>query len=115
MILPTFSRPIEAAVILLAVFEFVRSNQIFCQEFLDALTEEETRGLRPFPVTLLTLSSYLFAHANSSSSARGIAYANLALHILLALVERDSVMARICQPISVDIWVCRQVGHGPTV
>jgi hypothetical protein len=106
-----FNRPIEASVILLPVFELVHENSVFCEVLIETIPEEKSEDTRfpPFLFTLLTLSSYIFAHANSSPSPRALAYANLTLHILLSLVEKDALVARLYQPTSVDIWICRQV------
>jgi hypothetical protein len=103
-------RPIEASVILLPVFELVHENSVFCEVLMETISEKlEDPRLPQFLLTLLTLSSYIFAHANSSHSSRALAYANLALHVLLSLVEKDALVARLYQPTSVDIWICRQV------
>ncbi|KAA1467980.1 DUF1741-domain-containing protein [Dentipellis sp. KUC8613] len=62
----------------------------------------------PLPYSLISLSSYLLTHATSLASLRAVAYANFALHILLAFVEKDELMKVVCQPSSLDIRLCRQ-------
>ncbi|KAH9081708.1 hypothetical protein EDB83DRAFT_2334344 [Lactarius deliciosus] len=70
------NQPIEACIILLPIFEPSRP---------------------PLPHTIVSLSSYLLTHATSTSS-RAIAYANVALNILLAMVETKEVIRVFCEP-----------------
>jgi hypothetical protein len=108
------SRPAEACVIMSIIFELIRLNPTFCQVLLEGTSERNGgNDPLPFPFALLTLSSYLFAHA--TSSPRAAAYANLALHVLLAMVEKDDVLTMLCQPSSLEIRVCRQVRSRPIV
>ena len=106
-------RPIEACLVLLPVFEFLHSNKTF----LDVLSEpmlthtdnKPHTSSSPLPYHLITLSSYLTTHATSLSSPRAIAYANLALSILLTFVEKEEIMRPFSQPSLTDIRLCRQV------
>jgi hypothetical protein len=114
----TLSRPIEATVILLPIFEFLHNNPIFSNILLGYISEDAKAGrIPPPPFTLLSLSSYLLTHASSTFSPRSMAYANLSLNILLGLVENDQVMEALCQPSDINIRLCRQVslvyGHPP--
>ena len=67
------------------------------------------KNLRPpLPHTIVSLSSYLLTHATSTSS-RAIAYANIALNILLALVETKEIIRVFCEPSPHLVRLCRQV------
>ena len=108
------TRPIEACVILLPLFEFLHGSPLFRRVFAGTLVaaEEEKKTatrLTPLPLTLLSLSSYLLSHASSSSSPRAIAYASLAMSTLLVMVESDEIMASLRQESKEDVRLCRQV------
>lgn len=107
-------RPIEACVILLPLFEFLHGSPTFCRVFASTLyaqySEKKTATrITPLPLTLISTSSYLFSHASSTSSPRAIAYASLALCILLVLVENDDTIAALRQDNNEDVRLCRQV------
>ncbi|KAH9049384.1 hypothetical protein EDB84DRAFT_1453716, partial [Lactarius hengduanensis] len=86
------NQPIEACIILLPIFE----------------TPRVTKTSRPpLPHTIVSLSSYLLTHATSTSS-RAIAYANIALNILLAMVETKEVIRVFCEPSLHPVRLCRQ-------
>ncbi|THH13581.1 hypothetical protein EW146_g6658 [Bondarzewia mesenterica] len=104
------NQPIEACLILLPVFEFLHSNQIFLNVLSESVSTDVDgkTSSPPLPLTLISLSSYLMTHATSLSSPRAIAYANLSLNILLAFVEKDQIMRVVCQPSQTDIRLCRQ-------
>ena len=109
-------RPIEACVILLPMFEFLHRNSTFRSILADSASEAPTEktaasASSPLPYTLITLSSYVLAHATSLASSRAVAYANLALHILLVFVETDELSSILCLPSSHTIWLCRQVTY----
>ena len=104
-----FCRPIEACVVLLPVYEFARTNTTFASIAVETLNDNKEARLAPFPLTVLTLSSYLLSHATSTSSARSLAYANLTLNCLLAFLENDEVMEAFCQPTKYTVRLCRQV------
>ncbi|KXN88778.1 UPF0668 protein C10orf76 [Leucoagaricus sp. SymC.cos] len=82
-------QPVEAAVALLPVFELVTVNSTF-PSFLAQIirslgrnTAESGRTPPPaVPLTAISLSSYILAHASSSSSPRALAYAALRLPTL---------------------------------
>jgi hypothetical protein len=104
------SRPIEACVILLPIFEFVLRNRTFpsilVEGVKDAAGDQTSRP--PLAHTIVSLSSYLLTHATSTSS-RAIAYANIALNILLALVETKEIIRVFCELGPHPVRLCRQV------
>ncbi|RPD55914.1 DUF1741-domain-containing protein [Lentinus tigrinus ALCF2SS1-6] len=107
------NQPIEACVILLPLFEFLYGSALFRRIFAGTLVaaEEEKKTatrITPLPLTLLSLSSYLFSHASSSSSPRAIAYAHLAMSTLLVMAESDEIMAALRTESKEDIRLCRQ-------
>ena len=96
--------------VLLPVYEFLRANPLFTTVLLEDLVSPEGTGqTSPFPCTLITFSSYLCTHASSVYTARSIAYANLALNVLLFLVENGVVMEFLTQTTFPSIHLCRQV------
>lgn len=106
----TASRPVEATVVLLPVYEFLRGNPLFSTVFLEDLVspEKDSDSATALPCTMITLSSYLFCHASSTSSARSLAYGKLSLNILLSLVENNVVMQFMTQTNLPSIRLCRQ-------
>jgi hypothetical protein len=106
------SRPIEAAVILPPIFEFLHGNPMFTAVFTEPLSADGKSGdrTRPLPLTLITLTSYMLTHATSSSSPRAVAYANLSLNILSVFVESSGIMDLFCESRTQDVRLCRQVG-----
>ena len=114
LVLNFLSRPIEASVILLPVFEFIQANGMFVSTLLEDIATEQDMKIKPgrlppTPFTLLTLSSYLLSHATSASSPRAMAYADLCLKLLLAIAENDEALTLFCQSNPIDIRICRQV------
>ncbi|KAF5368476.1 hypothetical protein D9758_002263 [Tetrapyrgos nigripes] len=103
-------QPIEACVILLPIYEFIKSNATFCEVLREQITTSADISSKttPLPITLLSLSSYLLTHATSTSSPRSLAYANLSLSCLLALSENDDLMEGFSQPWTGTIRLCRQ-------
>ena len=99
--------------ILLPLFEFLQGSTMFCRIFVGALTVEEEKKtatkITPLPLTVLSLSSYLLSHASSSSSPRAIAYANLALNILLVMSENSTILDALRENYNEDVRLCRQV------
>jgi hypothetical protein len=94
----------------LPIFEFVLRNRkfpsIFVEGVNDAAGDKSSRP--PLPHTIVSLSSYLLTHATSTSS-RAVAYANIALNILLALVETKGIIRVFCEPSPHPARLCRQV------
>ncbi|KAJ7110039.1 hypothetical protein C8R44DRAFT_678676 [Mycena epipterygia] len=101
--------PIEACVVLLPMFEFLRTNPTF-PLVLVSPSDEDTKSsaISSPPYTILSLSSYLLTHASSTSSPRAIVYANLCLNTLLTLVQNDGVLIAFSQPSDERIRLCRQ-------
>ncbi|KAJ6621181.1 hypothetical protein B0H10DRAFT_1020010 [Mycena sp. CBHHK59/15] len=103
------NQPIEACVVLLPIFEFLRVNLTF-PLVLIAPPDETTKSsaISAPPYTILSLSSYLLTHASSTSSPRAIVYANLCLNMLLTLAQNDGVLIAFSQPSDERIRLCRQ-------
>ncbi|KAJ7925957.1 hypothetical protein B0H13DRAFT_1974036 [Mycena leptocephala] len=90
------SQPIEACVVILPVFEFLRTNLTFPLVLISPSDEDSKSSA--ISSTILSLSSYLLTHASSTSSPRAIVYANLCLNTLLTLVQNDGVLIAFSQP-----------------
>ncbi|KAJ6575294.1 hypothetical protein B0H19DRAFT_1128072 [Mycena capillaripes] len=103
------NQPIEACVVILPIFEFLRTNPAFPLVLISP-SEEGTKSsaISSPPASILSLSSYLLTHASSTSSPRAIAYANLCLNTLLTLVQNDGVLISFSQPTDERIRLCRQ-------
>lgn len=106
-------RPIEAAVVLLPLFEFMHLNPLFPSMLAETLntgrTEDQARYVPPLPVAITSLASYIVSHASSMGSPRAMAYANVALANQLVWVECDGLLETLLQPTNVEIRLCRQV------
>ncbi|KAJ6604834.1 hypothetical protein DFH09DRAFT_1123914 [Mycena vulgaris] len=102
------SQPIEACVVILPVFEFLRTNPTFPLVLISPSEETKSSAISSPPYTILSLSSYLLTHASSTSSPRAIVYANLCLNTLLTLVQNDGVLIAFSQPSDERIRLCRQ-------
>ncbi|KAG7452321.1 DUF1741-domain-containing protein [Guyanagaster necrorhizus] len=100
------NQPMEATIILLPLYEFLRGNVLFSSVFLTS--NEPDRTVSSPSSTLLALSSYLLTHATSTSQPRSVAYANLCINCLLALVETDAVLVAFSKPNDQRIRLCRQ-------
>ncbi|CCM03132.1 uncharacterized protein FIBRA_05253 [Fibroporia radiculosa] len=101
-------QPIEACVVLLPIFEFLSANTKFRAAFLEPLNPDSEKQVQPLPYTLLTLSSYLFTHASSTHAPRAIAYANLALNLLLVLAEAPDILNVFSHTNGATVRLCRQ-------
>lgn len=106
-------RPIEAAAVLLPVFEFLDINQGFTEVLVKPFTQEDDSQDSVLVLSLVTASSYILTNATSSASPRAVAYAHLSLNILLRLVQNPKVSSAFCQPRSHPIRLCRQVRSFP--
>lgn len=95
--------------ILLPLFEFLHSSATFRKTFTENLTTQDGTSTKALPITLLSMTSYLLSHASSSSSPRAIAYANLALNILLVISESEDILGALSQDTQQGIRLCRQV------
>ncbi|KAF9535662.1 hypothetical protein CPB83DRAFT_888345 [Crepidotus variabilis] len=103
-------QPVQATVVLLPVYEFLRGNPLFTTVLLEDLVAPaaDTNQITSLPCTLISLSSYLFSHASSISTTRSLGYASLALNTLLSLVENGVVMQFMTQTTLPSIRLCRQ-------
>lgn len=112
-----FHRPIEAAVMLLPMYDLLHYNSIFRDVFRSSLvpvadSPATIQANTPHLHALLCLSSYLLTHASSTSSPRALAYAHLALTTLLVVVEDEAIISALCQqppPGCPEVRLCRQV------
>ncbi|KAF9225457.1 hypothetical protein BS17DRAFT_599432 [Gyrodon lividus] len=105
-------QPIEASISILPLFEFLFFNPLFTQIFMDPVPSDKaamnTRRIPLLPYTTISLSSYLLTHGTSSSSPRAMAYANLAMNMLLVMAENSRVMDVFCEESVHPIRLCRQ-------
>ncbi|KAF9786843.1 hypothetical protein BJ322DRAFT_1052283 [Thelephora terrestris] len=101
-------QPIEAAAVLLPVFEFLDNNKSFADVLVKPFTQEDDSQEHVLVLSLVTASSYILTHATSSASPRAVAYAHLSLNILLRLVQNPKISSAFCQPRSRPIRLCRQ-------
>ncbi|KIJ24304.1 hypothetical protein M422DRAFT_274945, partial [Sphaerobolus stellatus SS14] len=80
------NQPIEAAAVLLPLYDLLRHNTTFKLVFVRLIeSPPDTAGPTPLPVALLSLSSYFLTHACSTGSSRTLAYARLDLGILSSI------------------------------
>ena len=109
-------RPIEAAVILLPIFEPLHVNAFFAPILVeplivpdDAGTSRSEHSPNPLILTLFSVSSYVFTHASSVSSLRAVAYAHLCLNTLLLVSESELAVGALVRPTRYSVRLCRQV------
>ncbi|KAF8591954.1 hypothetical protein K439DRAFT_1401390 [Ramaria rubella] len=111
------NQPIEAAVVLLPVYDLLHYNQVFRNIFKVSLVPPSTDSQvmtqfnTSLPHAVLSLSSYILTHASSTSSPRTLAYSHLTLTLLLVWVEDGDIISALCQlpqPGSPAIRLCRQ-------
>ncbi|KAF8514489.1 hypothetical protein JB92DRAFT_133643 [Gautieria morchelliformis] len=110
------NQPIEAAIVLLPVYDLLHYNSVFRDIFRRSLappvdSAATVRSETSYSHALLSLSSYLLTHASSTSSPRALAYAHLALTTLLVVVGDDVIMSALCQPPPPgypEVRLCRQ-------
>ncbi|KIM47751.1 hypothetical protein M413DRAFT_439420 [Hebeloma cylindrosporum] len=102
--------PIEVSVVLLPIYEFLGPNPLFATVLLEDLVSPPSEGVQitPLPCTMISFASYLCTHASSEATPRSIAYASLALNVLLSLVENNMVMEFSSQADFPTIRLCRQ-------
>ncbi|KAH9486507.1 Armadillo-like helical domain-containing protein 3 [Psilocybe cubensis] len=101
-------QPVEATVILLAVYEFLLSNPMFATVLIEDMVSPDDSVQCPLFCTIISLTSYLCTHAMSTASPRSIAYAGISINMILALVENKVVMEFISQNNVPSIQMCRQ-------
>ncbi|KAJ7293157.1 hypothetical protein C8J57DRAFT_1268248 [Mycena rebaudengoi] len=103
------NQPIEACVVMLPIFEFLRVNSTFPLVLVSPPDEiTKSSAISSPPHTILSLSSYVLTHASSTSSPRAIVYANLCLNTLLTLAQNDGPLIAFSQPSDERIRLCRQ-------
>lgn len=115
-------RPIEAAVALLPILEMVMANKIFAsilsQEVSSISEKNNASSQQSSPaafLTVISLSSYILAHASSAASPRALAYAGLSLKTLLSFLEASELTNALFNPCQYSIRLCRQVGLVPAM
>jgi hypothetical protein len=86
-------RPKPEAAVLLAMYDFVLSNKLFCAELVQVRVEnkQQISGVASF----LSFCSYLYQHAHRS--ARAASYAQLTLFIIQILVEDPAMAKKLCE------------------
>lgn len=96
-------QPKPEAAMLLAVYDFVLANKIFCLEFVTSQpsTKQEQSSFASF----LSFASYLYQHAHRS--VRATHYAHTTLFILQMLVEDPAIAKRLCE-INASVRLSRQ-------
>ncbi|KAH8811823.1 hypothetical protein F5884DRAFT_783550 [Xylogone sp. PMI_703] len=96
--------PGNEAAILLATYDFVQANKLFCFNFVSLPSDKNTES----PIaSFLSLTSYILQHAYLSTRTSLYAYVNLL--ILRVLVEDQVLCKRICSEESkVAVRFCRQ-------
>ena len=98
-------RPPPQAAVLLATYDFVNANTIFCYSFVTPLTEKGP--VAPAIDNFVSFASYLFQ--NSYRSARAASYSCLILIILTILVEDQSVAKSLGNTEQLaNVRLCRQ-------
>jgi hypothetical protein len=115
-------RPIEAAVALLPVLEMVMVNKTFAsvlsQEISSSSQTKSASSQASSPavfLTVISLSSYILAHASSAASPRALAYAGLSLKTLLTFLEASELINVLFEPCQCPIRLSRQVGLVPAI
>ncbi|KFY52512.1 hypothetical protein V496_08388 [Pseudogymnoascus sp. VKM F-4515 (FW-2607)] len=97
--------PGAEAAVLLATYDFVHANKLFC--FNLVTLELENKQAEPPIASFISLTSYLLEHAYISH--RTSLYARLNLLTIRLLVEDPALCKRICSPESkTPIRLCRQ-------
>ncbi|XP_006454085.1 hypothetical protein AGABI2DRAFT_113843 [Agaricus bisporus var. bisporus H97] len=98
-------QPIEAAVALLPILEMVMANKIFAsilsQEVSSISEKNNASSQQSSPaafLTVISLSSYILAHASSAASPRALAYAGLSLKTLLSFLEASELTNGLFNP-----------------
>lgn len=100
-------QPIEAAVMLLPLYELFQLNQVFSSVVIESLSVETPSNRSPMIFSLLSLASYIFAHASSVGTPRSLAYANLTMRIYLSIAHEESMTAKLARE-SGNVRICRQ-------
>lgn len=96
-------RPKPQAAALLAMYDFVLANKLFCLELVQNRSENKQEV--PCVSSFLSFCSYLYQHAHRSS--RAASYAHLTLLIIQVLVEDPGLVKRLCET-TVPVRLSRQ-------
>lgn len=96
-------RPVSQAAALLAMYDFVLANKLFCLELVQNRSENKQEV--PCISSFLSFCSYLYQHAHRSS--RAASYAHLTLFIIQVLVEDPGLVKRLCET-TVPVRLSRQ-------
>lgn len=99
----TISRPNPDAACLLAMYDFVLANKLFCVDLIQTRADKKQEG--PSIASFLSFCSYLYQHAHRSSRAGS--YAHLTLFIIQILVEDMAIVKRLCET-TASVRLCRQ-------
>ncbi|KAL9576003.1 MAG: hypothetical protein Q9212_007477, partial [Teloschistes hypoglaucus] len=96
--------PDSDASILLAAYDFINTNKLFCYNFVSQVGESKSES--PFSA-FLSLTSYILNHAYRSP--RATLYGLLSLTALRILVEDQTACAKIFDPnLAISVRFCRQ-------
>lgn len=97
---------------LLPLYELLQLNPVFSSVIIESLYVEAPSSRSPMIFSLLSLASYIFAHASSVGSPRSLVYANLAMRIYLLISQEESMTSKLARE-SGDVRICRQVSTFP--
>ncbi len=98
------TRPREQAAVLLATYDFIHANKMFCFNFITLPAEE---GKEPPFASFISLTSYLLQHAYLSQ--RATLYSHLSLMIFRLLIEDPVLCKRMCsEETKTTVRLCRQ-------
>ncbi|TFK30905.1 hypothetical protein FA15DRAFT_37443 [Coprinopsis marcescibilis] len=104
-------QPVEAAVALLPLYEFLHGNGNFISILLKPMQTEYQKDATqrsPLPVSLVNLASHLFTHGSTYNSPRTGSYVNLLLDIFLILAENNQTMDVFSSTSASGVSLCRQ-------
>jgi hypothetical protein len=101
-------RPIEAAVVLLPLYELLQLNPVFSSVIAESLSQETPSKRPPMIFSFLSLASYLFSHASSVGTPRSLAYANLAMKVCLMISKDEPLVTKLAREAG-SVRICRQV------
>src|ERR1700733_12382481 len=93
---------------LLPLFELLQLNPVFSSVIVESLSIETPSNRSPMIFSLLSLASYIFAHASSVGSPRSLAYANLSMRVYLSITQEEFMASKLARE-SGNVRICRQV------
>ncbi|PVG03294.1 hypothetical protein CPB86DRAFT_749524 [Serendipita vermifera] len=100
-------QPIEAAVVLLPLYELLQLNPVFPSVIAESLSQEAPSKRPPMVFSFMSLASYLFSHASSVGTPRSLAYANLAMRVCLLVSKDESLVTKLARETGI-VRICRQ-------